>query len=123
MYYCSKKRKDSYFYNILFSYMFMYILMSNAFYGINIFYRLSLYYEFYMIISIPYLIELFQKEKLVYRINWNKKSFKFYLSHILTYGVIVYFCLLNVYSIFYKGGHGVVPYQTIWTDNRDEIKR
>ena len=78
----------------------LYLIINNCFYGINIFIRLGWYFEFSLLILIPLGVEMIE--------NYKKRFF-------IKMMFMIYYLALTSYSIFYKGGHGVVPYKSIFT--------
>ena len=117
-------------FNICYMAMWVYVILSNMFYGINIFIRLAWYFEYYMILIIPMIIKMFDDSNKVIQIGKNKKTEipkvikyinnkKIKISTLLTITVIAYFTMLNIYSIFINGGHSVVPYHTFLYYNID----
>ena len=75
----------------------IYVIINNMFYGINVFIRVYMLFEYFSIYIVPIAISAF-----------NKKSNR----RIATAFVIVYYITLTSYSIFYKNGSGVIPYST-----------
>ena len=77
----------------------IYVTLSNAFYGINIFIRVYMLYEYFILYLIPIAIDSF-------KLKSNKT--------IIVIGIAVYYIALTSYGIFYKNGCGVIPYDTIF---------
>lgn len=78
---------------------FLWIIINNFFCGVNVMLRIGMYFEWMLLFIFPYIIQQGKNKEM--RIQY-KMFFLFY------------FLLLTSYSIFYKGGHGVVPYQTFF---------
>lgn len=79
--------------------LFLYIVINNMFYGINVFLRINMYFEWFIIFVFP----------LVVCIGKNAKD-RFYIK----VGLLGYYLALTVYAIFINNGHTVLPYQTIY---------
>jgi len=78
----------------------IYIIISNLFYGINIFIRVYTFFEYFVLYIIPLIIN----------------EFKFKTNrYAITICFVLYYILLTSYSIFYKGGSGVMPYSSIFS--------
>lgn len=77
----------------------IYVTISNAFYGVNIFIRVYMLYEYFILYLIPIVIDSF-------KLKSNKT--------IIVIGIAVYYIALTSYAIFYKNGCGVIPYDTIF---------
>lgn len=86
--------------DIYFSAFTIFIVFCNLFYGVNVFMRLSHAYEFYLLFLYPALIESFSDVK---------KKFYGKLC------ILGYYLVLTVYTVFFYGAEGVVPYQTIFS--------
>ena len=89
---------------------YLYVLISNCFYGINIFIRLGWYFEYFILLLVPMLVSYFKNN--TFKIG-NIEIKKFNL--IITVVVIFTYLSMTIISIFINGGHGVVPYNTIFT--------
>lgn len=76
---------------------FLWIFINNFFYGINVMLRIGMYFEWMLIFIFPHIVQSFKSGR-------TRTLFKIVF--------LVYFLSLTCYSIFYVGGHGVVPYQT-----------
>lgn len=78
---------------------FMFVIITNCFFGVLLLLRLSNYFDFYLIYCVPLIIEF-------WRYNENKK--------ITMWLFILYYLVLTIVTIFIMNGHGVMPYKTIW---------
>ena len=112
--FCAKYRKnleknDKRF-DALFIAWFFYVVISNAFYGINVFIRLGWYFDFYVLALIPIIIDYIDSKKKVLRFG----RLRLKVSSLVMIVLVSYYISLDVYGIFIKGGHGVVPYKTFW---------
>lgn len=92
-------------FDITFALVFMATIITNCFYGILVLLRLSNYFDFGFIILIPILFD--------YIANYEKK-YKF--SKLCIIGIIIYYLLLTIVTIFIMNGHGVMPYTSIFTN-------
>lgn len=97
----------------LYSFIAIYLLtiISNMFYGINVFVRLTWFCDIYLLLFIPYIIDIYKKRDTIVILS-KGVSIKFY--NVIKLLLIVYFISYNFMSIFYGGGHGVVPYNTFF---------
>ena len=102
-------RKSNKMFNYLIFMWFTYVCISNCFYGINVFIRLGWYFEYYLLLIISMLLEYFEKNDFEI-MNYKIKNF----SKLMFFIITVYFIFLVIYSIYLKGGHGVLPYQTFF---------
>lgn len=84
--------------NIYFTAFLIFLLFNNCFYGINIFIRLGYVFDYYVLFLFPAYIDSFSDSK--------KRCFG-------KACILGYYLLLTAYGIFYKGGEGVLPYQTL----------
>jgi hypothetical protein len=84
---------------------FLYVIITNMGFGVNVLIRIGFYFEYFLLIIIPMVIDYYNSSK-----NKITKS-----GDVLILFFIVYYIFLNVYSIFIKNGHGVIPYHTIWS--------
>lgn len=78
---------------------FLWILINSFFNGVNVMLRIGMYFEWMLLLIFPHIIQQGKNKK----IRMQYKSF-----------FLIYYLLLTCYSIFYGGGHGVVPYQTFF---------
>ena len=77
-------------------------IITNCFYGVLVLLRFSYFFDISLIFIIPIILETIK--------DYNK-SIKI-LANIAIWG---YYILLTVVTIFLMNGHGVMPYQTIFT--------
>lgn len=100
-----EKKED---FNLIFYAWYIYVIISNSLYGINIFIRLGWYFEYYILLIVPLLYDILKNK---YIELFNKK---FNYAKVFLLIVIIFYVALTIYSIFLGGGHGVVPYKTIF---------
>ena len=81
---------------------FFYVVLSNMFYGINVFQRVYNLFEYYIIYLTPSLISIGKKQE-------NRIIIKIL--------IIIYFFMLTSFAIFYRGAQDAVPYRTIFSTN------
>ena len=79
----------------------LWLIINNFFYGVNVFLRIGMYFEWFLLYSIPQLVNIGKDAK-------TRASFKA--------AFLLYFLALTSYSILYQKGHGVIPYQTFFTN-------
>lgn len=79
---------------------FMFVIITNCFFGVLLLLRLSNYFDFYLIYCVPLIIEF-----------WRYKENK----RLTMWIFILYYLLLTIVTIFIMNGHGVMPYRTIWS--------
>lgn len=96
--YAYLKEKNKYV-TFLFPCYYIYLILNNMFYGINVFLRVNMYFEWSIIFLFPMLIEL-GKDKI------SRFSIKVM--------ILGYYFALTVYAIFINNGHGVLPYRTMF---------
>lgn len=90
--------KEDVFYLML----FVNVIITNCFYGVLVLLRLSYFFDVALIFLIPTIIELLNK--------YDKKiKLLGYLS------IVGYYSLLTIVTIFIMNGHGVMPYQTLFS--------
>lgn len=65
--------------------------------GVNVFLRIAMYFEWVLLLMYPTFVNCF-----------NSKANRMLLKNLF----LIFYVVLTVYSIFFHGGHGVVPYQT-----------
>ena len=106
-----KNNKNSFY--LYFCAWFFYLVLSNAFYGINIFIRLSFYFEVYVLLIIPIILEDMKNESNFAMSVGSDKRLS--MASIFKFLIILYYIVLVVYSIYMKNGHGVIPYQTFFS--------
>ncbi len=85
------------------------VILSNMFYGVNVIIRLTFYCDYFILIVLPHIIDYFYEKNVTIVFSRGRKK----LGEIVVILIVVYFILLNSYSIFYKNGHGVIPYKSI----------
>jgi hypothetical protein len=78
---------------------FLYVFINNMFYGINVFIRMNMYFEWIIILLFPSLVSLGKDAMSRFSIKTT---------------IMLYYLLLTVYGIFINNGHAVLPYQTIF---------
>lgn len=78
---------------------FLWIFVNNFFCGVNVMLRIGMYFEWMLLPILPHIVRQGQNKEV-------RMQYKLFF--------LFYFMLLTCYSIFYKGGHGVVPYQTFF---------
>lgn len=78
---------------------FFWISINVLFSGINLFIRLGMYFEYFILFLYPLIVDKGKDEK----IRFGLKLF-----------FLGYYFALTSYSIFYNLGHGVIPYQTFF---------
>ena len=106
------KNNNNKFY-LFFCAWFFYLFISNSFYGINIFIRLSFYFEVYLLLIVPTVLENMKSEgNYAIKAGMGKRLS---MASIFKFIIIVYYISLVVYSIYMKNGHGVIPYQTFFS--------
>ncbi len=105
-----QKNKEDRKVNFILLAHFVFVALSNAFYGINIFIRLGVYFDYYMILIIPSILCYFEEQ---IQNSANKRKYQFFYYTMLLF-TIAYCFVWNVYSIFMKNGHGVIPYKTFF---------
>ena len=88
--------------DLFFLMLFVNVIITNCFYGVLVLLRLSYFFDVALIFLIPTIIEL---------LNKYDKRIKIlgYLS------IIGYYSLLTIVTIFIMNGHGVMPYQTLFS--------
>lgn len=89
-----EKRTDLHIYMVGFC---LWLIINNFFYGVNVFLRIGMYFEWFILYAIPQIVDLGKDA----RARAGLKVF-----------FILYFLALTSYSILYQNGHGVLPYQT-----------
>ena len=77
----------------------LYVIINNAFYGINIFIRVYTLFEYFSLYIVPAAIGTL-------KLKSNRR--------IASVFVVLYYIALTSYAIFYKNGHSVIPYNTIF---------
>lgn len=77
----------------------LYVIINNAFYGINIFIRVYTLFEYFSLYIVPAAIG-------VMKLKSNRR--------IASVCVVLYYIALTSYAIFYKNGNSVIPYDTIF---------
>ena len=75
----------------------IYVILNNAFYGINVFIRIYTLFEYFTLYLIPFIINSGK--------TYNDKR-------MIKLAFVVYYIALTSYAIFYKNGNGVIPYDT-----------
>lgn len=83
--------------------LFANVVITNCFYGVLVLLRLSYFFDISLIFIIPIIVEKIRKYK-------NDK-----LTILTITAIISYYILLTVVTIFIMGGHGVMPYQTLFS--------
>ena len=78
----------------------IWLVINNFFYGVNVFLRIGMYFEWFLLYAIPQIVDMGRDAK-------TRASFKA--------GFLLYFLALTSYSILYQKGHGVLPYQTFFS--------
>lgn len=78
---------------------FLWIFINNFFYGINVMLRIGMYFEWMLLFVFSYTVQMGKNRNV--RVQY--KAF-----------ILFYYLSLTCYSIFYSGGHGVVPYRTFF---------
>lgn len=90
--------KNAYLHYLL---LFVNVILTNCFYGIMVLVRLSNYFDISLIFVLPVICEIIKDNKNLSRLG--------YLS------IIGYYTLLTIVTIFLMNGHGVIPYNTIFS--------
>ncbi len=103
----TKLNKD---YKIWYVALLIYTFISNAFYGINVFIRLTWYFDFYLIPLITYLLCYLKLHDRIFHI----RKLEIKLSSVITASIVIYLISMNIVSVFIRNNHGVVPYRTIF---------
>lgn len=113
-YFMSKERKNivkkNKVFDILYTGYFINIIILNAFYGVVLFGRLSLYFQYFIIIIVPILVEYYDNNvfKLKNKIikNFDKK---FLFIMLLLFSIYLY------YRGFILDANGIIPYRSIFS--------
>lgn len=104
-------RKEYPYFDLCYVGWIIYILITNLYYGINMFIRLGYYFDYLVMLIVPMLLAYYRNN--LYRLDIRGIKIKRF-DWIIGIMVVTYYTALTIYSIFLKGGHGVVPYQTIF---------
>jgi len=83
--------------------LFTNVVITNCFYGVLVLLRLSYFFDVSLIFIVPIVIEVVKEYK-------NTK-----LTTLTIMAIILYYMLLTIVTIFIMGGHGVMPYQTLFS--------
>lgn len=103
------KKYDKSFYLYFIPFLF-YIIIYNVFYGLELFKRVILYYECFIILIIPVLTNFYKNNPIKIKKHKINNSYK-----IFALCNIGYYLVLTIYRIFLTGGHQVVPYMSIFS--------
>ncbi len=90
----------------------LYVIITNLFYGINMFIRLGYYFDYLIILIAPMLISYYKDN--LYHFSYKNIRMRGF-NKVVAITIVAYYTALTVYSIFLKGGHNVVPYRTIFS--------
>ncbi len=90
--------------------LYIYVIINNMFYGINIFKRIIIFFESFLIIVIPKLIEYYNNHKTFEYKNIKIKNF----NKLFTLFIIIYYLCVTILGIFINNGSGVIPYKSIF---------
>ena len=101
--------KENKYFNIYYLALFVYTIIYNVFYGLDAFIRITYYFDFLLLAIIPIICDHLNKKNKIFNIKINN------LGNIFLCMVVLYFSMLMTYGIFVKNGHGVMPYNTIFS--------
>lgn len=91
--------------------LFVNVVITNCFYGVLVLLRLSYFFDVSLVFIVPVIFELLEQ--------YDKKIEKLgklgSLEKLGKLSIIGYYILLTVVTIFIMNGHGVMPYQTIFS--------
>ena len=105
-------KKEFDYFDLCFIGWIFYVLITNLFYGINLFIRLGFYFDYFILLVVPMLIYYYKQH--YYSSSISKINIKRF-DRVVSAVVIINYTALTIYSIFLNGGHGVTPYQTIFS--------
>ncbi len=102
-------RKEYKNFNLYFLPTLIYVVIYNIFYGMDTFLRIGYYFDYFLLIIIPIIMDYFNKNDFFIL----KKKIKNF-GNIFIIFTIFYFSLLITYGVFISNGHGVMPYKTVF---------